>query len=76
MQIQAYLAQRTSGIAAYIETQRSVIVIFTTGAMYRYTYQSAGKIKIKALKRLLRYGRGAQAYINKKVRMLYSERIV
>lgn len=74
-QINSYMAKRTSGILGWYETQRAVYVIFSTGAVYKYTYKSCGKLRIKTLKRLLRYGAGAQAYVNKKIRMLYAERI-
>ena len=63
-----------SGVYAYEYGADYIRVIFTTGAIYLYTYDSAGADNIEQMKMLADYGDGLNAYINSHVSKLYSEK--
>jgi len=63
-----------SGIAAYETGPDFIRVVFTTGAVYLYTYASAGRQSIETMKQLAAAGDGLNAYINRSVRRGYERR--
>lgn len=63
-----------SGIHAYQIGEDYCTVKFTTGAVYTYTYDSAGKSNIEFLKRLLQFGFGANGYIIKHLKKSYASK--
>lgn len=57
-----------SGISAYEISTESVTVQFTTGAVYVYTYQSAGRGNIEEMKTLASGGQGLNSFIMRHVK--------
>ena len=53
-----------SGIAAYEEEAKSIRIQFTSGSIYLYTYESAGKDDIEEIKKLAKEGEGLTRFIN------------
>ena len=60
-----------SGVAAYEYGSDWIRVQFTTGAVYEYSYASAGRGNIEEMKRLADSGDGLNAFINTTVKKLY-----
>ncbi len=60
-----------SGVASYEIGSDSITVVFTTGATYRYNYQSAGSNHIEQMKSLAISGHGLNSYINRNVKYGY-----
>jgi hypothetical protein len=60
-----------SGVRSYEIGVDYIDVQFSTGKIYRYSYQSAGKQNIEQMKRLAQSGSGLNSFINTKVRNLY-----
>lgn len=65
-----------SGVQAYECGETWIQVRFGTGAVYEYTYASAGSAHIETMKQLARQGDGLNAYINRNVKKAYSRRLV
>ncbi len=63
-----------SGVTAYQIGTDFIRVQFYNGAIYRYTYESAGHVKIERMKRLAKTGQGLNGYINRNVKYDYAER--
>jgi hypothetical protein len=63
-----------SGVYAYECGTDYIRVQFSTGAVYLYTYQSAGAENIEHMKILARSGNGLNAFINTVVRKLYAQK--
>lgn len=63
-----------SGVYAYEYGADYIRVIFTTGAIYLYTYKSAGAENIEQMKKLADYGDGLNAFINSQVRKKYEKK--
>ena len=53
-----------SGIAAYEEGAKFIKIQFTSGSIYLYTYESAGKDDVEEMKELAREGSGLTRFIN------------
>ena len=64
-----------SGVAAFEIGDDSIKVQFSTGAVYLYTYQSAGSHNIEEMKRLALAGKGLNSFINRQVRKAYAARL-
>ncbi len=64
-----------SGVAAYEDGPDFITVEFTTGAIYQYTYESAGRDNIEYMKQLAESGHGLNSFINTEVRDLYATRV-
>ncbi len=62
----------TSGVYAYEIGPDYINVQFSTGAIYAYTYQSAGSQNIEHMKMLAQSGSGLNSFINRSVRNLYA----
>ena len=60
-----------SGVAAFECGSDYIKVQFSTGAVYLYNYQSAGRSNIEHMKVLAKNGSGLNAFINTTVRDLY-----
>ncbi len=63
-----------SGISAYENGSDFIRVQFSDGAIYRYTYASAGSGNIEHMKALAMQGQGLNAFINTTVRKDYAEK--
>ncbi|MEX1185808.1 MAG: hypothetical protein WEA80_04405 [Gemmatimonadaceae bacterium] len=64
-----------SGVAAYEDGAGYIRVQFKDGAVYEYTDASAGAANIAEMKRLATSGDSLNAFINRHVRKLYSQRV-
>lgn len=64
-----------SGISAYAIDAESITVQFNTGAIYLYTYRSAGRNNIEKMKSLAVAGQGLNSYIMKNVRQAYEAKL-
>lgn len=64
-----------SGVSSYEITDESIVVQFTTGATYLYTYQSAGSGHIEQMKILAVAGHGLNGYIKKYANRSYANKI-
>lgn len=53
-----------SGIAAYEAGKRFIRIQFTSGSVYLYTYESAGKDDVEEMKELAKEGSGLTRFIN------------
>jgi hypothetical protein len=60
-----------SGILAYETGKDWIKIKFKSGQLYKYSYDSAGKERITAMKKLAGQGKGLATYINKHVKDLY-----
>lgn len=63
-----------SGVSAYETGPDYIRVQFSTGAVYRYTYASAGARNVEHMKRLAAAGDGLNAFINRHVRKGYERK--
>lgn len=63
-----------SGVVAYAYGADYIKVQFSTGAIYLYTYESAGSHNIEHMKVLAQRGEGLNAYINTTVRKMYARK--
>ena len=63
-----------SGVQAYEIGPDFIRVMFSTGAVYLYTYGSAGMQNIERMKQLARSGNGLNAFINTTVRKAYARK--
>lgn len=74
--MQPYLnASGQSGVRGYAIGSNYIDVYFSTGALYRYTYASAGSTAIENMKRLAVAGSGLNSYINRYVKSNYAARL-
>lgn len=64
-----------SGISAYEINNDCIIVQFSTGSEYLYTYASAGVANIEKMKELAVRGEGLNSFINTNVKKLYHAHI-
>lgn len=64
-----------SGVTGFEIHQERIIVEFETGAIYEYTYGSAGSSNIEHMKQLAMAGQGLNGFINSNVRKLYSRKL-
>ncbi|EFK57418.1 Uncharacterised protein [Sphingobacterium spiritivorum] len=64
-----------SGIFGYEIGSNFILIQFTTGSVYEYTYASAGMNHIENMKSLALSGSGLNSYIMKNVRTKYSRKI-
>lgn len=60
-----------SGIVAFEVGVDYITVQFSTGALYTYSYRSAGIEKVENMKRLAVQGSGLNSYINRYARKDY-----
>lgn len=64
-----------SGVRGYLSGSNYIDVYFSDGAVYRYTYASAGSSAIEQMKLLAASGSGLNSYINRYVRKSYAARL-
>lgn len=64
-----------SGVEGYEIGTDYILVQFTTGAVYLYTYSSAGADNIEIMKQLARGGNGLNSFINRHVRKKYDRKV-
>ena len=60
-----------SGVRAFGIGDDYIEVQFQTGRIYKYSYRSAGKVKVEEMKRLALQGYGLNSYIMRFARMDY-----
>jgi hypothetical protein len=65
---------RDSGVVAYETGTDFIRVQFSDGAIYLYTYRSAGQRDIDAMKALAARGDGLNAYINNYAKKSYERK--
>lgn len=63
-----------SNVVAYEEGIDFIRVQFSDGAIYLYTYASAGPSNIEHMKNLATSGQGLNAFINRAVRKAYARK--
>lgn len=61
-----------SGVYGYETGSDYITVQFKTGRVYAYSYLSAGRVHVEAMKVLAESGNGLNSYINKYVKKLYA----
>lgn len=64
-----------SGISGFEIGSNFILIEFSTGSVYEYTYKSAGESNIEAMKRLAISGSGLNGFINTYVKFRYSRKI-
>ena len=64
-----------SGVSAYEIGDGSITVQFSTGAVYLYTYRSAGSANIEKMKLLAVAGEGLNSYIKRYVNKGYESKL-
>jgi len=64
-----------SGISAYEIGNDSITVQFSSGSVYLYTYQSAGRDNIEHMKKLAITGEGLNSFIMRNVRKAYAAKL-
>lgn len=60
-----------SGVSAYEIGADYIVVKFSTGKAYTYSYRKAGKTHVDQMKNLAQRGKGLNSYINSHVKDLY-----
>lgn len=60
-----------SGVVAYEAGDSFIRIRFAEGALYTYSYQSAGKAKVEKMKALAGEGKGLATYISQHVKDAY-----
>lgn len=63
-----------SNVSQYEILPRAIRVAFNDGGVYRYDYESSGKMNVEQMKALARAGQGLHAFINRYVRKQYAAR--
>lgn len=63
-----------SNVSAFELGDNYIDVQFNGGAIYRYSYMSAGVLKVDKMKRLALQGYGLNSYIMRNVRMDYESK--
>ena len=66
----------TSVVKGYTPLADGIIVLFTTGEAFTYTYESAGKRHIQTMKKLARKGQGLGEYIENVVKHGYARQLM
>lgn len=61
-----------TGVIAYRITARAITVQFAGGAIYVYSYASAGAARVEEMKRLAVAGRGLATFISQHVQHAYA----
>ena len=64
-----------SGVSAYEIGAESITVQFNTGAVYHYTYRSAGSANIEKMKLLAVAGKGLNSFITRNVKKGYESKL-
>lgn len=66
---------KNSGVSAYEIGAESITVQFSSGAVYLYTYKSAGSSNIEKMKLLAVAGKGLNSFIMRNVRKGYESKL-
>jgi len=64
-----------SGVSAYDIDADRITVRFDDGAIYLYTYASAGSMNVEQMKQLAVRGMGLNSFINRTVRKRYAAKV-
>jgi len=63
-----------SGVSSFEIGSDYIEVEFDDGAIYLYTYESAGEYNIEEMKKIANSGEGLNSFINKYVRKKYASK--
>ena len=63
-----------SGVRGYNIGEDYIDVMFSTGAVYKYSYRSAGVAKVEEMKHLAVAGQGLNSYIMRHARFNYERK--
>lgn len=74
MQNYRNLSQK-SDVSSFEISPNSIIVAFTDGGVYEYSYASAGSYRIEKMKSLAKEGLGLNSYISRYVKKKYESKI-
>lgn len=66
---------RNSGVVGYDIGDEFISVRFSDGSVYRYTFLSAGRQNVEAMKGFATSGIGLNTFINKNVRNRYDSKM-
>lgn len=64
-----------SGVYAYQLVYNYLLVQFSDGSIYKYSYLKPGKYHVDNMKNLAQSGEGLNSYINKNVKYNYEQKI-
>lgn len=64
-----------SGVLAFEAGADHIIIKFTSGDTYLYSYKIPGKVHVEKMKELANKGEGLATYINQHVRERYDSRL-
>lgn len=64
-----------SGVSAYSLAKNAITVEFNNGHVYKYSYASAGRQNIEAMKMLAVSGKGLSTFISQHVHDAYVSRL-
>lgn len=64
-----------SGVTSYKINNDSIIVEFTDGAQYVYSYDIPGKSKVEQMKELAINGKGLSTYISQTVKTSFAKKL-
>lgn len=62
-----------SGVLSYETGDAFILVTFTGGETYRYTYRSAGKRRVETMKKLAAKGEGLSTFISREAHDRYEK---
>jgi hypothetical protein len=65
---------KTHGVVAYDVGPDSIDVEFTSGWVYRFSYQKPGALRVERMKALAESGHGLSTFISKHVKNRYESR--
>lgn len=65
-----------SGVHSYEIRSDSIIVIFSDGSKYLYSYARPGSAEVEKMKVLAESGRGLNSYISSIIRKNYAKKLV
>ena len=65
---------RRGGVVGYDIGPDSIDIEFTSGWIYRFSYQKPGATRVERLKELAQAGRGLSTFINKHVKNRFEKR--
>jgi hypothetical protein len=75
MNFETYKNKDSSGVSSFSTGDDFIVVLFTDGEQYLYTYDSTGREHIDEMKRLANEGHGLATYINKNVRARFAKKL-
>lgn len=65
---------RRGGVVAYEIAPDAIDIEFTSGWIYRFSYEKPGQLRVERMKELAQSGRGLSTFINKHVKNRFEKR--